>query len=402
MAGLRFWQPWGTLRRMSITRRAVLGASLIPFVGTGNSPDTGDLIALRRDLHAHPELAGQEVYTSGVVAQRLRAAGLEVTTGVGGHGVVGVLHGARRGRTVAYRADMDAVPPQGQINGGPDPAHVCGHDIHTTVGIGVAEALSRRRRALKGTFVFVFQPGEEALTGATSMLADHVLDRIRPAEIHALHCMALPVGTCAVMPGYGLPGQDHATITAVDPDAAQSLAAAVNALGTVAPLRSPAQIEQLVADLQTQDGPLAEFVYMNASAAGSQVRVSYRCWPESRYTAVRQELQRLAGPAPVTYPGEPFPAVVNDDRLARAEGRQLPRTVMRLHASVPFNGDDFAVFLRQIPGTYSFLGVRRPGASIETSYPHFGGFDPDERAIAHGVRAMSGWLAHRGSASPSE
>jgi len=380
---------------MSITRRAVLGASLIPFLGAGTG--AGDLIALRRDLHAHPELAGQEMYTSGVVAQRLRAAGLDVTTGVGGHGVVGVLHGARRGRTVAYRADMDAVPPQNQINGGPDPAHVCGHDIHTTVGVGVAEALSRRSRALEGTFVFVFQPGEEALTGATAMLADHVLDRTRPAEIHALHCMALPVGTCAVMPGYGLPGQDHATIAATDPDAAQSLAAAVNALGTVAPLSSPAQLEQLIADLQTQDGPLARFLYMTASAAGSQVRVSYRCWPESRYTAVRQELQRLAGSAPVTYAGDPFPAVVNDERLARAEGRQLPGTVMRLHASVPFNGDDFAVFLRQVPGTYSFLGVRRPGASIETSYPHFGSFDPDEHAIAHGVRAMSGWLAYRGS-----
>jgi metal-dependent amidase/aminoacylase/carboxypeptidase family protein len=66
-----------------------------------------------------------------------------------------------------------------------------------------------------------------------------------------------------------------------------------------------------------------------------------------------------------------------------------------LHAAVPFSGEDFALFLDQLPGTYSFLGVRAPGAPVETSYPHFGAFDPDERAIGHGVRAMAGWLSER-------
>ena len=66
-----------------------------------------------------------------------------------------------------------------------------------------------------------------------------------------------------------------------------------------------------------------------------------------------------------------------------------------LHAAIPFSGEDFALFLDQLPGTYTFLGVRAPGAAIETSYPHFGDFNPDERAIGHGVRAMAGWLARR-------
>ena len=83
------------------------------------------LIQLRRDIHRHPEGPGQEQRTAGVVARELRAAGLSVTTGVGGHGVVGVLRGSRPGRTVAYRADMDAVPPTDIVGGGQAPAHLC-------------------------------------------------------------------------------------------------------------------------------------------------------------------------------------------------------------------------------------------------------------------------------------
>ncbi|MEU7872983.1 M20/M25/M40 family metallo-hydrolase [Dactylosporangium sp. NPDC049140] len=393
---------------MPITRRAVLGAAaasaFVPVLGRGG--DVDDLIRLRRDLHSHPELSGQEAYTAGVVARRLRAAGLEVTAGIGGHGVVGVLRGAGRGRTVAYRADMDAVPAQGQIPAGASAAHVCGHDIHTTVGVGVAEALARQRRRLAGTVVFVFQPGEESLTGAAAMLADHVLEHTRPQEIHALHCGPFPVGQFAVMPGFGLPGQDHATVTLTGPgaaDRATGLAAAMNALGTVGLPASPAQMERLVADVQIPHGPYAEFVFMRAAAAGERVQVSYRCWPEARWTALRADIGRLAaaaGPATVEYPGDPFPAMVvppaDDEALARYLRRTNGRDrVVGLHAALPYNGEDFALFLRRLPGTYTFLGVRRPGASIETAFPHFGAFDPDERAIAHGVRAMAGWLAHR-------
>ncbi|WP_433088439.1 M20 metallopeptidase family protein [Dactylosporangium sp. CA-052675] len=393
---------------MPISRRTLLRATtasaFVPMLGVVDEPD--DLIELRRDLHRHPETAGEERYTAAVVARRLRHAGLDVTTGIGGHGVVGVLRGAGRGRTVAYRADMDAVPPQDQIAGGPTPAHLCGHDIHTTIGVGVAEALARGRRRLAGTVVFVFQPGEEALTGAAAMLADHVLEHTRPEEIHALHCGPFPLGDFVVMPGTGMPGQDHATVTVEGPGAAEraaSLAAAINGLGTVRPPANPAELERLVAEILTPDGPLAEFVFMNASANGAQVRVSYRCWPEARWTAVRQDIDRLAaaaGPATVDHPAEPFPAMVVPEAGARAVERYLRRSVGDdhvevMHAAVPFNGEDFGLFLRRIPGTYSFLGVRRPGAPIETAYPHFGAFDPDERAIARGVRAMSGWLAHR-------
>jgi amidohydrolase len=371
------------------------------------------LIEVRRDIHRHPEAAGEERRTAAVVAHWLHEAGLTVTTGVGGHGVVGVLSGARPGRTVAYRADMDAVPPKDQIDGGTTLAHLCGHDIHTTVGIGVAMVLARLRERLAGRVMFVFQPGEEALLGAAAMLADGVFDDVRPAEIHALHCGPFPVGRFIVTPGTGLPGQDHGVISLSGPDAAaraDQLAAEINALGTVARPSTSADLERLVAEIQTPHGPLERFVFMQAQAApvdgGAEVRLAYRCWPEGRSTEVREAVRRLAGSvggAAVAFPNDPFPAVVTPEREGRALQRYLQRTVGTsrtgvMEAAIPYSGDDFALFLDQMPGTYSFLGVRRPGAAIETSYPHFGAFDPDERAIGYGVRAMAGWLSDRSGA----
>jgi hypothetical protein len=124
---------------------------------------TDDLIKLRRDLHSHPEVAGEEMRTAKVITEYLEALGLEVRSGVGGHGVVGVLRGGHPGPVVAYRADMDAL-----ASADPDPApfaskypgvrHVCGHDIHVTVGLGIPKALSDLRYYLSGTVKFFYQP----------------------------------------------------------------------------------------------------------------------------------------------------------------------------------------------------------------------------------------------------
>jgi amidohydrolase len=377
-------------------------AAALP-VGASAARMSSDLIALRREIHRHPEAAGEERRTAAVVAHRLRAAGLEVTTGVGGHGVVGVLTGARPGRTVAYRADMDAVTPDEQVGGGPVTAHVCGHDIHTTVGVGVAQVLARLRDRLSGRVVFVFQPGEENLTGAAAMLADGVLAHTRPAEIHALHCGPFPVGQFLVMPGTGLPGQDRGVITLTGPQAAaraQQLAGRIAALGTVARPVTSADLERVVADIQTPDGPLTRFVFMSAQATEAQVRFSYRCWPENRSAEIREAVRGLAGDATVVFPADPFPAMVTPRRSGRELEHYLRDTIgddrtRVIHAAFPFSGEDFGLFLDRIPGTFTFLGVRRPGAAIETSYPHFGAFDPDERAIGYGVRVMAGWLSAR-------
>ncbi|WP_326621855.1 amidohydrolase [Streptomyces decoyicus] len=365
------------------------------------------LIALRRDIHRHPEAPGQERRTAGVVARELRAAGLAVTTGVGGHGVVGVLRGARPGRTVAYRADMDAVPPEDIVGGGRAAAHHCGHDIHTAVALGVAQVLARLRRQLDGTVVFLFQPAEETLSGARALIGTGVLERTRVAEIHALHCGPFPVGRFAVTPGFGMPGQDKAEVTVSGPDApdaARRLADEIGALATVALPRTPADLERIVADALTPNGPLARFVAVRARAEDAGVSVSYRCWPPERYLDVRTDIRRLATSctgAGVRFPAEPFPAMVCPERDGRVLAHHLRHALGRdavteLHAAFPpFSGEDFALYLDRVPGTFTFLGVRAPGAPVTTSYPHYPDFAPDERALGIGVRAMAGWIAER-------
>ncbi|MCN9244550.1 amidohydrolase [Streptomyces sp. RY43-2] len=365
------------------------------------------LIELRRDIHRHPEAPGLEQRTAAVVARELRAAGLTVTTGVGGHGVVGVLRGTRPGRTVAYRADMDAVPPSDIVGTGPAPAHVCGHDVHTAVGIGVARVLARLRQRLSGTVVFLFQPAEEALSGARALIDAGVLERMGIEEIHALHCGPFPVGRFAVTSGYGMPGQDKAEVTLSGSDAldtARRLSADIGALATVALPQTAADLERIIADSKTPDGPLARFVALRATPQEAMVKVSYRCWPPERYVEVRGDIRRasMAYAGTVTrFPAEPFPALVcpehDGDLLARHLRRTVGRdTVIELQTAFPpFSGEDFALYLDRIPGTYTFLGVRAPGASITTSYPHYPDFSPDERAIGVGVRAMAGWIAQR-------
>jgi metal-dependent amidase/aminoacylase/carboxypeptidase family protein len=202
-------------------------------------------------------------------------------------------------------------------------------------------------------------------------------------------------------------------VTLIGPDAAaraSRLATEIDALGTVARPAGSADLERLVAEVQTPHGPLARFVFMQTRVSEAtdraEVQVSYRCWPENRYVEVREDIHRLArraGGASAAFPNDPFPAMVTPPADGQTLRRYLDRTVGQdrtrlMHAAIPFSGEDFALFLNRLPGTYTFLGVRTPGAAVETSYPHFSAFNPDERAIGHGVRAMAGWLAERARA----
>src|SRR5215213_8835372 len=158
----------------------------------------GQLVATRRDLHMHPELSNREERTARVVAERLRALGLtDVKTGVGRHGVTALLVGGKPGPVVAVRADMDALPIQ-EANDVPYKSqtpgvkHACGHDVHTTVGLGVAEVLSKMKEDVRGTVKFIFQPAEEGAPtgeegGAKLMLKEGALENPRPQAIFGLH-----------------------------------------------------------------------------------------------------------------------------------------------------------------------------------------------------------------------
>lgn len=175
-----------------------------------------ELTALRRDLHAHPELGFKELRTSGIVAGSLQALGIEVHRNIGKTGVVGVLHGLRRdsGRMIGLRADMDALPMQevntfGHASTQAGLMHGCGHDGHTTVLLGAAKYLAATRR-FNGSVAFIFQPAEEGLGGAQAMIDDGLFERFNCDSIFALHNWpALPPGTIGINPGPMMAASDR-------------------------------------------------------------------------------------------------------------------------------------------------------------------------------------------------
>lgn len=384
-----------------------------------------ELIALRREIHRHPELAGEERETAGLVAEQLRAAGLEVTTGVGGYGVVAVLDGSADGPTVAYRADMDAVDAEravlpfprsdrafdaGFASRVPGVAHLCGHDLHTAIGIGVARTLAQGSAPVRGRLVFVFQPAEETLQGARAMLETGLVQRLLPREFYALHCAPFPAGTIAVSPGYGLPGLDHIRIVLPgDDDAAvAAISAEVTELGTVEYPQSAAEyharfhgvMEPTIASSVQESVCVGQWTEQTAD--GQPVaNILLRVWPQERFPQLRARVERLAAAAGghVEFPADPFPAMVNSVELSTAAGQYLgtalgPESVLWARASWPFNCEDFALFLNETPGAMFYLGVADTESGMNGA-PHTPDFAADERAIGHGVRAMAGLLTDR-------
>ena len=164
------------------------------------------LVALRRDLHAHPELAFEERRTSSVVAAALRDCGLEVHEGIGGTGVVGVLRRGNSTRMVGLRADMDALPMREDaerpyVSRHPGVHHGCGHDGHTAMLLGAAQQLARAG-SFDGSIAFIFQPAEEGRGGAREMVRQGLFDRFPCESVFALHNWPdLPAGTAATRPG---------------------------------------------------------------------------------------------------------------------------------------------------------------------------------------------------------
>ncbi|MBZ0307207.1 MAG: amidohydrolase, partial [Anaerolineae bacterium] len=173
-----------------------------------------DMVALRRDLHQHPETAFEEIRTAGMVARQLTDLGLEVRTGIGKTGVVAVLEGQFDGPTVLVRCDMDALPVQEEnqtdyVSQIPNRMHACGHDGHVTIALTVARLLNQERSQMHGRVLFLFQPAEEIAMGAKAMIDDGALENPKAEVSLGLHLWnELPVGEVALVPGPMMAGAD--------------------------------------------------------------------------------------------------------------------------------------------------------------------------------------------------
>jgi amidohydrolase len=366
------------------------------------------LIALRRNMHAHPELSGQEHATTELVEERLRLAGLTPRRLAVGTGLVCDLRpptpdGDRR--PVALRADLDAlamaddkeVPYASQHAG---VSHACGHDVHTTVVLGAGLYFAHHLDELPGPVRLVFQPAEERVPGgALDAIADGAIADVD--AIVGLHCEPkLDVGTVGLKAGPISSAADMAVITLSGPGGHTarpeltvdlvSLAARLVAElpATVARrLDDPADVKIVFGSVHAGDA--ANVIPTHGVLKASIRTPSLAVW-EVLPRIVTEEIDRIvAGTgavADVDYT-HGVPPVVNDpavtDRV-RTAAAGVADTVVTVEQS--WGGDDFAWFTRQVPGTYVRLGVRTPGGP--TLDLHAGHFDVDERSIELGVRLL--------------
>ena len=379
-----------------------------------------ELTALRRDFHQHPELSHQEERTARVVAEYLRNLGMEVSTGIAGHGVVADLQGARPGRTVAYRADMDAlpiaekvqVPWRSRVDG---VMHACGHDFHLSIALAAANLLSRLRDHLAGHFRFIFQPAEESPapdgeSGARAMVAAGVLQDEPPVTaIIGLHVAPnLEAGQIRYGSEVVMAGADRVTLTITGKPAH----GATPHRGVDPILTSAQVLNQIQAFLaQGLDSRSPRVLTFGKIEGGSRFNIladkvtlegSLRYLEEATRTELLHGLRRqLAGLAQATgaqihlEAGPTYPILKNDPHLSRRAVPVLETllTPQRLKPLRPAMGsEDFSFFAAKVPGFYFFLGVRPPGGRGGQAL-HSPEFNPDEAALPWGLTAAAGLLA---------
>lgn len=373
-------------------------------------------VALRRAIHQHPELAGSEADTAERIVTALAPLGLQITTGVGGHGIVAVLRGDLPGAAVAYRAELDAVPTD-EVADLPFRAttagagHLCGHDLHAAIAVGVAGVLAARKDRLPGSVTFLFQPAEETLRGAAAMIAAGAVDDPAPDAIMALHSWPMPTGTVACGEGVGFAGLDIVEIRLSGADSAEAateIRTAIDALATIAYPTTPEEFGALMQAFEAGDGVLADAVYIATSesvrADETLITAAVKAIREDRYAELRERIREIVDRlAPtgssVSVEDEPFPAMLNDPTEARRAVTILDSVlgaeqVRRYRASSPFNGEDFALFLRRTPGAMILLGVA-DYAQGHLGIPHQPDFIANEDAIGVGIIAAAAVILSR-------
>ncbi|MBI1982584.1 MAG: amidohydrolase [Acidobacteria bacterium] len=377
------------------------------------------LIEMRRDFHMHPELSNREERTSRVVADRLRALGLdEVKTGVAGHGIVALLKGARPGPVVAVRADMDALPIQETIevpykSQNPGVKHACGHDVHMTVQLGVAEILSKMREQIPGTIKFVFQPAEEGAPageegGAALMIKEGALENPRPQAIFGLHVLpSIEVGKIGTNSGPAMASADRFLVTLRGKkvhgayphrgvDTVVVASECVLALQTIRSRRIDT-LDPLVISVGSIHGGNR----FNIIADEVKLEGTVRTLNEDVRRRVQQLMHETLAGVTSAY-GASFDMVYkegaavtyNDPQLVEETLPTMRRVLGESNVLAPrpqMGAEDFSYFARTIPGFYYFLGVGNEAKGI-TAMWHTPEFDVDEESLVVGVNVMSNVL----------
>jgi amidohydrolase len=369
------------------------------------------LVTLRRDFHRHPELSFQERRTSEIIAERLHAAGLEVRTGMAKTGVVGVLRGDRPGRTVAWRADIDALPLTETLeapfaSGTPGVMHACGHDGHTAIAITLADLLAARRREMPGTAVFLFQPAEEILGGARPMIEAGVLDDPRVEQIYGLHLTTTaPAGLVTARPGPAMASADgfrvevrgrggHGAMPHLSVDPITAAANILLGMQNLVSREIPAQetavltIGQLVSGTKSNIIPDRALMTGTLRTFDADVRGQVLGRLEDYVTHMAQAYRTQAS---FKVDLGSCPAVVNHraetDFVMRAATLELGGDSVG-EGQLVMASDDMSLFLEVRPGCYFRVGVGLPDGRPRPH--HAPEFEMNEAGLPAGLRVALG------------
>ncbi len=368
-----------------------------------------DVIALRRDLHAHPELGFEEVRTAGVVATRLRGLGFEVHERIAMTGVVGILRGKRPGKTVMLRADMDALPLPEETgrafasrNAGV--MHACGHDGHVAMLLGAARLIAERAAELAGTIVLCFQPAEEGKGGAQLMVEEGLIERFGVERAYGLHLFSqLETGLLGFREGPfyassdsieiridGFGGHGAAPHLSIDPIlvAAEFVASVQKVVS-----RQIDPIEPAVVTIGAFHGGTTHNVIPSSVSLMGTVRAFDHGVRARMAERIERVLKGVCDASGATYAFDyqwRYPVTSND--VAQTQYvRTLAETTLGagrvVTAEKHMGAEDFSFFAERVPACYFVLGC---SGDPSTSFPHHHGkFDIDEAALATGVRIMT-------------
>ena len=371
------------------------------------------LRAMKDDLHRHPELSFQEVRTTALLKEKLTALGLELIDLGMDTGVVALLRGNRPGRTVALRADIDAIAQQeaahdGAVSQCDGLMHGCGHDFHTVGLYGAATLLAQRKEQLTGNVVFLFQPAEEVTQGSQAMLDHGLWDKLpaKPDCLFGLHNRPeLPAGQIAVMEGPVMSGKSHFVITLHGisghggsphkcTDVIVAGAAVVNALQTVVS-RNTDPLESLVCSvLSVHAGTPDNFVPDVLTMTGS-----IRAHSSTAHRHAEQRLKELTLGVSAAYgctaevefhPG--VPATVNSSEmtaLARKAALSLVDPANVVSPAPDMGSEDFAVFGQEVPAFFYWLGSGYPGQANPCWHNEHFRTDDDALPLAAALLAQS-------------
>ena len=362
-----------------------------------------ELVNIRRHLHENPELGFEEVATAQYIADYLAGLGLEVTSQVAKTGVVALLRGARPGKTVAIRADMDALPIQ-ELNEvpykskHPGKMHACGHDAHVAAAIGAARILWELRDQINGNVKFIFQPAEEAPGGAEPMIAAGVLENPAVDAIIGGHVWgSLESGIIEVMSGPTMASSDIIRLKIIGKGGH-----AAQPHTTIDPIVIASEIVGALQKIVSrQTDPFEAVVISICSFHAGEV---FNVIPHSAYlegavrtlnNELRQELPHkiekiirgITEPYGATYELDyylGYPVTVNDpgvtETVRKAAVSVLGADKVRVAARASMGGEDYAYFLNKVPGTYIRIGTRNPEKGIcqEMHHPRF---DIDEAVL---------------------